>query len=111
MVGGIPSAARVARHPAMASRILSRASASVRPWETQPGIAGHSATSMPVSSGSSVTRSFILRSYRVQQLLERDGPRIAHLEHERSRGEAGGRRDWGGDGARHRDIAARLAGA
>src|ERR1035437_5990836 len=43
----------------MASRIFSRASASVRPWETQPGIAGHSATSMPVSSGSSVKASYL----------------------------------------------------
>jgi hypothetical protein len=29
-----------------------------------PGIAGHSATITPVSSGSKVTRSFILGSYR-----------------------------------------------
>jgi hypothetical protein len=50
--------------PAMASRMLSRASASVRPWEMQPGMEGHSATSMPVSSGSSVTSSFILGFYR-----------------------------------------------
>ena len=47
----------------MASRMLSKASASVRPWEMQPGMEGHSATSMPVSSGSSVTSSFILGFY------------------------------------------------
>ena len=37
--------------------------ASVRPWEMQPGMEGHSATNMPVSSGSSVTSSFILGFY------------------------------------------------
>src|SRR5437016_2659901 len=47
----------------MASRMFSRASVSVRPWDMQPGIEGHSATSMPVSSGSSVTSSFILGFY------------------------------------------------
>lgn len=45
---------------AMASRMFANASASVLPWETQPGIAGHSATTIPVSSGSSVTRNVIL---------------------------------------------------
>ena len=64
IVRGIPLAARVARQPAIASLRLSNASASVRPWETQPGMAGHSATITPVSSGSSVTSSFMLRSYR-----------------------------------------------
>ena len=63
IVRGMPRAARVSRHPAMASRMLSRASASVRPWEMQPGMEGHSATSMPVSSGSSITSSFIRGFY------------------------------------------------
>lgn len=63
IVRGMPRAARVSRHPAMASRMLSSASASVRPCEMQPGMEGHSATSMPVSSGSSVTSSFILEFY------------------------------------------------
>src|SRR6185369_7911951 len=60
MVRGIPFADRASRQPAIASRMFSRASASVRPCDTHPGIAGHSATITPVSSGSNVTRSFIL---------------------------------------------------
>src|SRR5450432_683443 len=63
MVRGIPLAARASRQPEIASRMFSRASVSVLPCDTQPGIAGHSATIMPVSSGSNVTRSSILRSY------------------------------------------------
>ena len=59
IVNGIPFAARASRHPAIASRMFSIASSSVRPCDTHPGIAGHSATSIPVSSGSNVTRSFI----------------------------------------------------
>src|SRR5260370_24059472 len=31
----------------------------------QPGIAGHSATTMPLSSDSRVTRSFIIEFYRI----------------------------------------------
>ena len=55
----------------MASRMLSRASASVRPWEMQPGMDGHSATNMPVPSGSSVTSNFIVGFYST--LLFDDG--------------------------------------
>ncbi len=52
-------AARASRQPSTASRIFTRAASSVLPCETQPGIAGHSATTIPVSSTWSVTRSFI----------------------------------------------------
>ena len=59
-IGGIPLAARAARQPEIASRMCARASVSVLPCDTHPGIAGHSATIMPVSSGSNVTRGFIV---------------------------------------------------
>ncbi len=59
----------------MASRMLSRASASVRPWEMQPGMEGHSVTIMPVSSGSRVTSSFILGFYSTLLLKFHDGLR------------------------------------
>jgi hypothetical protein len=63
----------------MASRRLSRASASVRPWEMQPGMEGHSATSMPVSSSSSVTSSFALGFYCTLPLrIERKACEPAH---------------------------------
>jgi hypothetical protein len=65
MVRGMLFADRARRHPTIASRMFSSASASVRPCDIQPGIAGHSATIMPVSSGSSVTSSFILESYQL----------------------------------------------
>jgi hypothetical protein len=39
----------------MASRMFSTASFSSFPWETQPGSAGHSATTQPSSVGSRVT--------------------------------------------------------
>jgi len=42
-----------ARHDG--SRMLARASSSVPPWLTQPGMTAHSATIMPVSSRSNVT--------------------------------------------------------
>lgn len=38
----------------MARRMFSMASDSVRPWLTQPGIAGHSATTQPSSPRCSV---------------------------------------------------------
>ena len=63
LVSGIRLAERASKQPAIASRMLSRASTSVRPCETHPWIAGHSATIIPFSSGSSVTSSFILKSY------------------------------------------------
>jgi hypothetical protein len=62
IVSGMLFAARASRHAAIASRMFSTASASVRPCETHPGIAGHSATIIPVSSDSRVTRSFMLPS-------------------------------------------------
>jgi hypothetical protein len=54
-----PLAARASTQAAIASRMFASASSSVRPCETQPGIAGHSATTMPVSSRSRVTTSLI----------------------------------------------------
>src|SRR5687768_16295604 len=49
-VSGMPLAARASRQPSIASRMFRSASSSVFPCETHPGIAGHSATIMPVSS-------------------------------------------------------------
>src|ERR1700722_3629876 len=49
-VGGMPSSARTARHARIASATFDSASASVCPWLTQPGIAGHSAIYAPSSS-------------------------------------------------------------
>ena len=58
----MPLAARASTQAAIASRMFAMASSSVRPWDTQPGMAGHSATIMPVSSRSNVTTSLIGRS-------------------------------------------------
>ena len=58
-VTGIPFAALASTHPAIASRMFAIASSSVFPCETHPGIAGHSATIIPVSSRSHVTINFI----------------------------------------------------
>src|SRR5713226_8526547 len=57
---GSPCFLRLARYPVMASLMLARASARVLPCEMQPGSAGHSATKTPSSSGSIITRNFML---------------------------------------------------
>ena len=79
MVRGIPLADRASRQPAIASRMFSRASASVLPCDMHPGIAGHSATIIPVSSGSNVTRSFIIGSYRPRAANR--GPHFPRPDH------------------------------
>src|SRR5450759_1811639 len=68
-VSGIPFSALTSRHSRIASSMFFRASLSVVPWLTHPGIAGHSATKTPSSSRSTVTTNFIrwilLRSTRL----------------------------------------------
>src|SRR5450759_1811640 len=58
-VSGIPFSALTSRHSRIASSMFFRASLSVVPWLTHPGIAGHSATKTPSSSRSTVTTNFI----------------------------------------------------
>src|ERR1700676_3863835 len=53
---------RVSKLASIASRMFARASASVRPWERQPGSAGHSTTTNPSSSRLSVTGKSIFTS-------------------------------------------------
>jgi hypothetical protein len=57
-VSGSPGSARAARHSRIASARFASASLSVRPWLTHPGIAGHSAMTVPPSSRVSVMVSF-----------------------------------------------------
>src|ERR1700744_801713 len=54
----MPSARRTSMQPWMASLMLAMASSSVLPCETHPGMAGHSAMIMPVSSRWNVTTRF-----------------------------------------------------
>jgi hypothetical protein len=58
-VSGIPFSALTSRHSRIASSMFFRASLSLTPWLTHPGIAGHSATKTPSSSRSTVTTNFI----------------------------------------------------
>ena len=71
----MPASARASKQAAIASFMLANASSSVRHCDTQPGIAGHSATNMPVSSRSIVTTSFIvsLPSNHITKPAQRTG--------------------------------------
>src|SRR5882724_1603049 len=56
---GLHYLARTSRHDAIASLMFAIASSRVRPWLTQPGIAGHSTTHIPSSSRSITVGNFI----------------------------------------------------
>src|SRR5450756_972311 len=125
-VSGIPFSALTSRHSRIASSMFFRASLSVTPWLTHPGIAGHSATKTPSSSRSTVTTNFIrwilLRSTRLHfrgrdslerpaDLLDRDPGLHERLHQKVDRNGLVGRfhlrdaRLARSDDLRHRDLA------
>ena len=64
-VNGIPDSARTSMQSSIASFTFARASSSVSPWLTHPGMEGHSATQTPSSSRSIVTTIFVAQSLRL----------------------------------------------